>query len=70
LLGLIRTYFAYIALPDPILNDYVGTKQVISAKVVTSIDVRDNSVSFNVQPIVEDDLDSKLSEIPINTYYC
>lgn len=46
LIGLIRTYFAYIEVPDPILNDYVGTKQVISAKVVTSIDGRDNSVSF------------------------
>lgn len=65
LIGLIRTYFAYIEVPDPILNNYVGTKQVISAKVVTSIDGRDNSVSFNVQPIVEDDLDSKLSEIPL-----
>lgn len=65
LLGLIRTYFAYTVLPDPILNNYVGTKQVINAKVVTPIDVRDNSVIFNVRPIVEDDLDSNLSEIPL-----
>lgn len=65
LLGLVRTYFAYTALPDPILNDYVGTKQVISAEVVTSIGARDNSVSFNVRPIVEDDRDGKQSEIPL-----
>lgn len=64
LLGLIRTDFAYTALPDPIFNDYVGTKQIIKAKVVTFIDRRDTSLSFIVEPIIEDSFDNTLNKFP------
>lgn len=64
LLGLIRTNYSYSTLPEPILDSSLGIKQTIVAKVVTSVDTRDSSISFNVQPIIKGN-DGTLENIPL-----
>ncbi|MFZ2152017.1 MAG: ComEC/Rec2 family competence protein, partial [Minisyncoccia bacterium] len=53
-LGLLRVDYAYTALPSPIFDGYLGTKQIIVAEVVSSIDARDTTLSFVVKPLTED----------------
>lgn len=65
LLGLIRTQYAYITLPYPVLDNYIGIKQIITAKVVTPVDSRDGSVSFNIQLIREGDSNNASNKIPL-----
>lgn len=50
-LGLLRTGYAYMTLPPPVLDERVGMKQIMTVQVVSAIDARDTSVSFVAKPL-------------------
>lgn len=51
--GIIRTEYAYTRLPDPIFDTIIGIKQELKVKVVSPVDVRENSARFIAEPIVD-----------------
>ncbi len=63
-LGLVRVDYAYTALPSPVFDGYLGTKQIIVAEVVSSIDARGTILSFVVKPLIEDDSLETVKHIP------
>jgi len=52
-LGVIRTKYAYLGLPGAIFDSSVTTTQELKVKVVSPIDVRENSVRVIVEPIID-----------------
>lgn len=54
-LGIIRTEYAYIQLPQPVFENTVGTKKELQVKVVSPVDLRDDSARFIVEPLLNKD---------------